>query len=388
MNRLIFVLTVAMLVVVAECGSFSSKDKFAVKFTDLKISTGSAPGSVEIADFNGDGNGDIVVANEQSGNATVLLGDGKGKFVPSKGSPFAVGQLPNDIAVGDFNRDGKPDLAFANHEQKHMTILLGDGQGGFAPAPKSPFAVESRPHVHGVTAADYNGDGNFDLATDSWADEQVILLFGDGKGDFKSSVTFLKVGKRPYQRLRSADVNGDKYPDIITTNMEGNDVSVLLGDGKGGFKSADSTFACGDSPFNFAIGDVNKDGKSDLAIVNSPGSTAEGRGKDGLTVLLGDGDGNFATLTGSPFAAGRQPNRVAIGDVNGDGVNDIAVSNPDENKLRVFLMKAKNGIASSLVLSINGNPKGVAISDLNGDRKADIVITNNGENIVTVMFSK
>lgn len=381
----VMMLTVAW---TASCGTPSSGVTSPIARSDSRFPVGIAPGSVEIADLNGDGKPDIVVANEQSSDVTILLGDGKGGFTPAKGSPFAAGSLPNDIAIGDFNRDAKLDLAFANHEEKHLTVLLGDGNGGFTPAPNSPLAVEVNPHVHGVATGDVNGDGNLDLVTDSWANDQELVLFGDGKGNFRTPGTFVKVGKRPYQRHRVADVNDDGKADIITTNTQGNNVTILLSDGRGGFKQpAGSPFPCGDSPFNLAASDVNGDGKVDLAIVDSPGSMAEGRGKEGLTILFGSGNGGFTMLVGSPFTTGRIPNRVATGDVNGDRVADIAVSSPDANNITLFLMSSK-GVASSSTIAIGGKPKGLAMSDLNGDGKADVVITNNSENTVTVMLSK
>jgi hypothetical protein len=383
MSKLILAMTLSAVLTVT-CGPPSTS---VTPTSDSRFPVGTAPGSVEVADLNGDGKPDIVVANEQSSNVTILLGDGKGGFTPAKGSPFPAGNVPNDIAIGDFNRDAKADLAVANHEEKHLTILLGDGNGGFTPKPNSPVTVEVRPHVHGVATGDLDGDGNLDLVTDSWADDQVLVLFGDGKGNFITPGTFVRVGKRPYQRHRVADVNDDGKADIITTNAEGNNVTVLLSGERGGFKQpAGSPFPCGDAPFNLAIGDVNRDGKVDLAIVNSPGSMAEGHGKDGLTVLLGSGNGGFTMLAGSPLATGRIPNRVAIGDVNGDGVADIAVSSPDSNNITLFLMSSK-GVAASSTIATGGKPKGLAIRDLNGDGKADLVVTNNGDNTVTVMLS-
>ena len=388
MNQLIFVL-VFVAATTVNCQVPSSGVTSTAATTDLRLPTGTAPGSVEVADFNGDGKFDVVVANEESNDVSILLGDGTGRFAPAKGSPFAAGHLPNDIAISDFNRDTKLDLAIANHEEKHLTILLGDGNGGFAPAPNSPLAVEVKPHVHGVATGDFNGDGNPDLVTDSWANDQMLVLFGDGKANFRTPGTYLNVGKRPYQRHRVADVNGDGKADILTTNLEGNNVTVLLSDGSGGFKQpAGSPFASGDSPFNFAVGDVNGDGKIDLAVVDSPSSTAEGHGKDGLTVMLGNGNGGFTMLAGSPLATGKTPNRVAIGDVNGDGVNDIAVSSPDGNNITLFLMSSRGTVASSSTIAVGGKPKGLAIRDLNGDGKADVVTTNNGDNTVTIMLSK
>jgi hypothetical protein len=133
------------------------------------------------------------------------------------------------------------------------------------------------------------------------------------------------------------------------------------------------------------VGDVNGDGRQDLAIVNSPGSTTDGRGTDGLTILLGNGKGEFMKMTGSPFAAGIRPNLVAVGDVNGDGVADIAVSSPDGNTITLFLM-SKEGVSASSTIPIGGKPKGLAICDLNGDGRGDLVITNNGVDSVTVVL--
>lgn len=89
---------------------------------------------------------DLLVANGDDGTITVLLGDGKGGFTASKGSPFAAGHLPNDIAVADMNHDGNPDLVIANHPSPYLSVLLGDGKGGFSPGPGSPFDVHSYPH--------------------------------------------------------------------------------------------------------------------------------------------------------------------------------------------------------------------------------------------------
>jgi hypothetical protein len=357
--------------------------------SERRFAVGRSPGSVAIADFNGDGKLDIVTANEESGDASVLLGDGKGGFSPAPGSPFPAGHRPNDLAVGDFNRDGRLDLAFANHETQHLTVLLGDGRGGFAPAPHSPLTVAVKPHPHGIATGDFNGDGNLDLVTDSWAEDRLELLFGDGRGGFATPGAYVAVGKHPYQRVRVADLNGDGKADIVSTNLDGDNVTILLGDGRGGFRQPPgSPFPCGDSPFNVAIGDVNGDGIPDLAIVNSPSSTSDRSGRDGLTILIGDGRGGFKTMPGSPFATAQRPNMVAIGDLDGDGVADVVVSNPDSDTITIFLMSRNGAVKSRSTLTVPGHPKGLAIRDLNGDGKADIVVTNGATNTVTVILSR
>jgi len=376
---------------VSSCGQTnSSSSKNIVVLSDtVKINVGNAPGSVEIADFNNDGFPDLAVTCETDSSITILLGNGKGDFMPADNSPFYAGPLPNDIAVGDFNNDGNMDLAIANHEKQYLTVLLGNGKGNFIAAYNSPFPTRGIQHTHGVAAGDFNDDGRLDLATDSWANDQIEVLFGDSLSLFKSQSLFFKVGKRPYQRLRAADLNNDGIDDIVTTNTEGNNVTVLLANGRGGFNEAvGSPFACGDSPFGIAIGDVNADGKSGLAIINSPGSMAKDKGKNGMTVLLGDGNGKFTMVKGSPYESGKIPNRIAIGGVNGDGVNDIVTSDNGSNKIYLFIMNRNGTVLSQSAITVGSQPKGIAIADLNGDRKGDIVVCNNADNNISIILSK
>ena len=358
----------------------------APRSSDRHFAAGIAPGIVLVDDMNGDGRLDLVVANEKGSNVSVLLNDGKRGFSPSRGSPFPAGPNPNDLASGDFNGDGRVDLAIANHETQHVTLLLGDGHGALAPAPGSPVTVVVKPHVHGVSAGDFNGDGSLDLVTDSWAEDRVVVILGDGKGGFATPGTYVAVGKHPYQRVRVADLNGDGKADIISPNLEGDNVTILLGDGTGKFRQpAGSPFPCGDSPFNVVVGDVNADGKLDLAIVNSPSSTSDRSGKDGLTVLFGDGNGAFTRMAGSPFATGKFPNIPAIGDVDGDVIADVAVSSPDGDTITVFTMSRKGAVTSRAAISVPGHPKGLALRDLDGNRKAEIITTNNASDSVTVI---
>ncbi len=358
------------------------------QFNNTKIDVGHKSFSVEIADLNGDKINDLVVGNAEDSSVTVLLGIGNGSFREAKGSPFAAGYMPNDIVIADINKDGKPDLAFANHDRKYLTVLAGDGAGAFKPLKGSPFAVDVTPHTHGIAVGDFNKDGNLDMLTDSWGNNRLAILFGNSSYGFNTLAKYLETGKHPYQRARVADFNKDGNLDIVTTNLDGNNATILLGDGKGNFhEAAGSPFACGDSPFGVAVGDINNDGNLDLAIVNSPSITSANTGRDGLTILLGDGKGKFTTMPGSPFTTGKSPSRVAIGDLNGDGIADIAVANYKSNSITVFIM-AKNAVSSSYTIPVGIHPDGIAIADLNGDGKGDIVVGNSGESFINVIISK
>jgi hypothetical protein len=370
-------------IIIFSCANSSKKNNAA--FNIITIKTEKGAGSVEVADFNKDGFPDIAVANAEDSSVTILLGNGKGEFREASGSPFYANRFPNDIVIADFNKDRNPDLGIANTEVSFLTVLLGNGKGQFQQAARSPFIVNARPHTHGIATGDFNGDGNLDLATDSWAVNSVLVIFGNGKGNFGEQVSF-KVGNRPYQRLRVADVNKDGKPDIVTTNLEGNNATVLLGMGEGKFGEVQgSPFPSGDAPFGVAIGDVNSDNKQDLAIVNSPTITAESKGKDGLTILLGDGSGKFLPLKGSPFKTGKSPSRIAIGDINGDSINDIVVTNYNDKSISIFYMN-KNGVAGSNIINVGNRPDGVAIYDMNGDGKNDIVVGNYDDNDIMILF--
>ncbi len=366
-------------------------------FRRVVIPTGHRPGSIAVADVNHDGKPDIIVANTEDETVSVLLGDGKGHFTPAPGSPFACGHSPNDIAVADMNGDGNPDLIIANTETPYITILLGDGKGGFAPSPHSPFATQSYPHVHGVVAADFMGNGKLAVITDSWGHDQILMIPGDGNGNLILPGKFFNTGKRPYQRLRSADFNGDGKPDVVTTDLESNAVTILLGDGKGGFTEATgSPFPAGEAPWAVAIGDLNGDGKADLAILPYQPDVRDPKDV-GVTVLLGDGKGGFTKMRGSPFSlAGCQgPDRVAIGDVNGDGLSDIAVSCAQNHRVMLY-MGTKAGSFQISTLDVQTGWSGIAMADLLGDGKSEIIVSNgaldndpkNQPGTITIFFRK
>lgn len=356
-------------------------------FTTMTINTGRGTGSVEVADLNKDGSPDIVVALMEDSAVAVLLNDGKGKFTPSTGSPFPANKSPNDIDPVDVNLDGNLDLCIANTEVSELTVLLGDGQGKFQQAVHSPFSVHSRPHTHGITVGDFNGDGKPDLATDDWADNKILIIYGDGQGNFSGERSF-PAGLRPYQRLRSGDFDKDGHADIITTNLAGNDATVVLGTSDGTFHNAPgSPFPCGNAPFGVAVGDLNADGYPDLAIADSPTITAEDAGGDGLWILLDNGAGGFTTMKGSPFQSGRSPSRVAIGDLNGDKVNDVAVTNYNDKSVTVFYVGDAT-VSEIQTLKAGRRPNGIAISDLNQDGKNDIVVGNYDDGTLIIYLAK
>jgi hypothetical protein len=170
------------------------------------------------------------------------------------------------------------------------------------------------PHPHGIAAGDLDRDGRIDLMIDSWGRNRLELLRGDGHGHF-AEWEMVQVGEHPYQRPRIADVNRDGWPDLLTSNLDSNDLTVLIGSPRGFADVRGSPFAAGDSPFGLAVGDFDGDGHLDVAVVNSPSSAVKS-GRDGLTLLLGDGTGRFTKTAQSPLETGARPNRIAKGDLD------------------------------------------------------------------------
>lgn len=248
---------------------------------------GNNPSSVAVVgNFNGDPYPNLVIANRDSGNVTVLLNDKTGLFPTANTCP--AGTSPSSVAVGDFNADGYPDLAIANELDNTVTVLKGDGMGGFTAFPASPFTVGSNPAA--VVVADFNGDGNLDFATANLGGNNVTVLLGNGTGGFTPApVSPVVQGTAPVSMV-VGDFNGDYIPDLAIADSGANNVTVLLGDGTGGFKPGPgSPYTVGGIPVSVAVGDFNSDGLPDLVVANSGGT---------ITVLL-----NAFTVTPTMMSA-------------------------------------------------------------------------------------
>ncbi|MDQ2785921.1 MAG: VCBS repeat-containing protein, partial [Chloroflexota bacterium] len=344
------------------------------------FAVGALPTSIAVGDFNGDGKPDLAVTNEFSNNVSVLLGVGNGGFTNAPGSPIAgSGGSPDGIAVGDFNGDGNPDLAFAN-ENNTVSVLLGSGSRGFFTAPGSPFTVGR--NATGVALGDFNGDGKLDLAVTNGDDNTVSVLLGNGSGGFTNvpGSPFAVGGTPTY--IVVGDFNGDSKPDLAITNATGNTVSVLLGNGSGGFTNAPgSPFAVVRFPDRIAVGDFNGDGKPDLAVTHPNDNV--------VSVLLGNGSGGFTNAPGSPFAVS-SPDGIAVGDFNGDGNPDLAVANSTGNTVSVLLGNGNGSFtnASGSPFAVGRNATGVALGDFNGDSKLDIAVLNGDDSTVSVLLQR
>jgi hypothetical protein len=233
---------------------------------------GSQPGGIAVADVNNDGNPDLLLSNYASNTVGVLLNTGTGSFGTSTTYSTGVASAPRGIAVADVNGDGKPDLLVANSGTDAVGILLGTGTGAFGAPTTYSTGVNTRPHT--VAVADVSGDGILDLLLAN-STNTVVVLLGNGNGTFRQNTTyFLGPNNQPQPAdIVAADVNGDGLPDLLTANA-GNTLSVFLGTGAGAFGAPTSLNSPGGGAFDLAVADVNSDGRPDLLTAYTNGSAA------------------------------------------------------------------------------------------------------------------
>lgn len=284
--------------------------------------TFAEPSTVTVGDFNNDGNNDVVVSKPNTHFISLLLGNGNGGL----GAPvdFSVGENPGKSAVGDFNGDGKSDLAIADSgfNQGGLYVLLGTGTGTFGPPTK--FTANFRAGY--VAIGDFNRDNKSDLAVSnsSFNSDKISILIGNGLGSFSTPTDF-SVGSTP-GALVVRDFNGDTFLDLAATNGESHSISILKGDGQGGFGPA-TNFPANIFPSSMTAGDFDGDGKTDLAV----GWNQSG---DRISILRGDNTGQFSAP--ASFSAASGPYDLAAADLDGDGGSDLVVANASSNNVSVL----------------------------------------------------
>jgi hypothetical protein len=348
--------------------------------------------SVAIADVNGDGKLDLVVANcgsntqsncvstSNSGNVAVLLGNGDGTFQPAVAYSLGTSGATS-VAVADVNGDGFPDLIVATGSSTAgaVGILLNSGTGTF---PTEATYASGGLSALAVAVADVNRDGKPDVVVanqcvdSTCTTSNVGVLLNVGAGIF-GTVTPLDSGGFFPDWVDIVDVNGDGNPDLVVANSSnsiandiGGNVGVLLGNGDGTFQTAVPYLSGGFGAASVAVADVDGDGKLDLVVANCSATSGSCTGGGGTVgVLLGNGNGTFQTPAVTYPSGGPTPFGVAVADLNGDGKPDIVAANCVSNicgggngAVGVLINSSLTTTATALTSSLNPSPFGQAVT--------------------------
>ncbi|HSN16780.1 MAG TPA: FG-GAP-like repeat-containing protein [Gammaproteobacteria bacterium] len=393
---------------------------------------GQGATSAAVADLNGDGKPDIVTADFRDNTVSVLLNKGNGTFAAR--STVLVGNGPDFVTIADLNKDGKPDVIVSDSSDDSFTVLLGKGDGNFTLEPEVRVGPSpGRPTLQMVVVEDFDNDGNPDLISTntnpnssivmyypgmgdgtfgaphgiltgpdtlflqattldasgnlgfiagSTADGAIHVMFGKGNGGFASGAKYPAFGlstSLASQAFAVGDVNGDGKPDVAVVNSTGSFVQILYNDGNGGFHQTNS-YDLGSQPADMRASDLNGDGHDDVVEVNSADGT--------VGVLLGHGDGTFQAMQTYPVSG--HPVRLALADVNGDGKLDVVTANNDgvNGTISVLLGNGDGTFQPALNLPAGANPMDVAVADMDHDGKMDIVVGNATVNTVSVLYGK
>lgn len=339
----------------------------------------SVPQAVATADFNEDGRPDLAIAGTFS--VFILLGNGDGTFAPAPGSPIPVPSPPFDdfnspyagpLLVGDFNNSGHAGLAVGLFENQAAAILFGNGNGAFTNS--GTLANARGMPLMSMAAADFNGDGSLDLlALGAVNGVSPVALLGYGHGAFNVVLqNFEIVGSS----LAAGDFNRDGKLDVVTDHesfVTGSAVEeILLGNGDGMFTQGTPLNAKG----FVTVGDFNDDGELDLAVCDNVANT--------LTVFLGDGAGNFTPS--DLIGVGNQPQAIITGDFNDDGKLDLAVTNFADNTVILQLGNGDGTFTSGSPLAVGRGPSAIAAADFNGDGKLDLAVANLMDDTVSIFL--
>jgi phospholipase C len=346
-------------------------------FTPAPVTTslngGANPTLLATGDFNNDGKLDVAVANGNTHTIQILLGNGDGTF--TTGASFSVGSspasVPTSIAVGEFTEDGKLDLVVGVSPDSILEIFAGDGTGNFALI----NTINTVVNPVSLAVTDFNLDGFSDIAVANGQDNTVTVFLGRGNGTFWITSTPLATALSGPVQVVASDFNNDGYADLEIVNSKNNTITTLPGKGTGAFGNAAPALALASAPSAVAAGDFNLDGKMDLAVVSQAGNT--------VTIYFGNGNNTFQA--GVAYATGTGPDSIAIGDVNGDGVLDLVTANSTAGTVSVLLGVTGGTFGANTDFPAGSGAQSIVIGDFNNNGKLDFATANATANTVSVL---
>ncbi len=321
---------------------------------------------VLLADLNGDGILDLVLG---SNVVSIYLGNASGTYTSVGTISIQQGPTSYPIVSADFNGDGIPDLGVPLYGSNQIAILLGKGDGTFA-APVMASIPGSIVDITQIAVGDLNGDGVPDLAVIDGDNSVVDILLGNGNGSFTSKTTNPPILGIPLN-FATGDFNGDGKTDLAVTENDGT-IAILLGNGDGTFAATGTVnSASGGSPSPIAVADFNGDGKLDIAVVAGAYLTSN----ESVSVLTGNGDGTFNSPFSTPSSTSTIVTWIQVADLNQDGAPDVVLA--DSAGSATAFLNNGSGVLSTSFQVVSGLTVPyyleVGVGDLNGDGYPDIV---------------
>jgi len=358
------------------CGGIIDSTAFAPKIDNL---TGSQPFSISTGDIDGDSKSDIVVVNQGLNTVSIYKNTSNNGFITfAPKVDLSTGSNPHCISIADIDGDGKLDLSVVNYSSNSVSIYKNTSNiGTIAFASKIDYTTGSSPTS--ISFDDFDGDGKTDLAVVNELSNTVSLFKNTstvGSISFTNKVDF-STGYYPMS-IAISDIDGDGKPDLAIANSNAsnqgtNSISVLRNTSSSATISFASKidFVTGSSAFNISIGDLDADGKVDIAVANS-GSASISVFKNKSTV------GTISLATRIDFTTGGTPENVSIADIDGDGKLDLAVANEGSASISVFKNTSTSSIsfASKVDFATSVGPMSIAINDIDGDNKPDFLVAN------------
>jgi hypothetical protein len=332
--------------------------------------------SVAAGDFNGDGNLDLIAANQNSYDLGLLLGNGDGTFQTALNYP--VMSQPRSVAVGDLNGDGNLDVVVGSETGGDISLLAGNGDGTF----QSPVSLGLVDRPEFILVKDLNADSKLDLAVASFGGF-VHVFPGNGDGTVQAAVSY-PTGMASIS-VDAADFNSDGKLDLAVANQNSNDFSILAGNGDGTFQPAVSYSSSG-FPTSIKAAELNGDGQMDL-VVGRFGLAPDYTGMVG--VLLGNGDGTFNPAV--DYTVGMGAYSLAVSDFDADGSTDVVVANDLSNSVSVLSNQGNGSFQVSGEYGVGNafdpyQPYFVAAADFNKDGSPDIATANFADNSVSILL--
>lgn len=350
-----------------------------------QFAVAGGPTALASADFNADGNADLAVACQNSNQVAVVLGNGSGGFSPASPGTIATAAAPIDLKIADMNNDGISDLIVASRTAGQISVLLGNGSGGFG----APIAT-ALPGARSIAIAEFNNpsNGNRDLAVATGDD--ISVLSGNGDGTFSGTVTRLTLaGVADAHAVAAGDFDGDGLTDVGVSYSGTDQAAAWLNAtpaaGALAFTApttgTNRLFTVQNAPSAVSASDIDSDGRPDLAILNTSTPSLTVRPSSAQAANLFPGGENTA------LTAGTFPVRIASGDLDGDGLPDFVVTNRATNTVTALLNLMGTSLFTVETVDVGISPMDAALADFDGDGLLDAAVANQTDNTVSILIN-